>query len=54
MELADDAGACDAGDGKELPGAGQCGPAEESQDRFAGGSLAVVRSEEFPREDFHA
>ena len=42
MEFADDAGTRYAGDGEELPGAGQCGSAEESSDRFTGGSLAVV------------
>ena len=41
-EHAEDAGACDTGDGEENPGAGECGPAEESPDRFASGSLAVV------------
>ena len=42
MELANDVGARYAGDGQELPGAGECGPAEESPDRFAGGSLAAI------------
>jgi len=30
MELADDAGACNPGDGENVPGIGEGGPGEES------------------------